>query len=159
MRSLLVLGVLLPSAAALGVSSLHVNRNLLFAALGDWGGQSAFPFVTAGQTAGAASLAAVAAAQHLDFVVSAGGNFLSAGLPGAHTEQTSFERLRSCLANSERGLTHRAQLGNSRQSRSPVSLLLSQMCTQLPPWMFPSTSPAASQTGWETSQARRAGSP
>jgi len=54
-------------------------NSILFAALSDWGGQSTAPWTTPGQLEAAASLSRLATKP--GFVVSAGGNFLSEGLP------------------------------------------------------------------------------
>jgi hypothetical protein len=62
---------------------LGVVQNLVFAALSDWGGQAESPFTTPGQLASAAALGRVADTERPKFVVSAGGNFLPQGLPGA----------------------------------------------------------------------------
>jgi hypothetical protein len=70
-----------PRPASAG--GLGVVQNLVFAALSDWGGQTNLPFTTSGQLSAAASLAKVAATARPRLVVSAGGNFLDEGLPGA----------------------------------------------------------------------------
>ena len=69
---------------------LGVVQNLVFAALSDWGGQAQEPFTTPGQLAAAASLGRVAAEQRPKLVLSAGGNFLPQGLPGAARPRVSI---------------------------------------------------------------------
>jgi hypothetical protein len=71
-------------------AGFSVVDNLVFAALSDWGGQSELPFTTPGQLSAAAALARVADVQHPKLVVSAGGNFLSQGLPGAAGGRNTF---------------------------------------------------------------------
>ncbi len=77
---LLTLLLALVSSAAAG---LNVVQNLVFAALSDWGGQSEAPFTTPGQLSAATALGRVAGSLRPKLVVSAGGNFLDQGLPGA----------------------------------------------------------------------------
>lgn len=89
-------------ASALGAASavgLGVVENLVFAALSDWGGQGQQPFTTPGQLASAASLGRVADSLRPKFVLSAGGNFLPQGLPGAR--RTAHAR--RAAAGAERG--------------------------------------------------------
>ena len=80
MLRLLCVAATLARARAVG---LGVVQNLVFAALSDWGGQAQEPFTTPGQLAAAAALGRVAAEQRPKLVLSAGGNFLPQGLPGA----------------------------------------------------------------------------
>jgi hypothetical protein len=56
---------------------------LNFGVLANWGGTNTPPYTTPGQLAAAAALEAVATKTGMSFVVSAGGNFLPDGLPGA----------------------------------------------------------------------------
>ena len=58
-------------------------ETLTFFATADWGGQEAAPYVTPLQVAMAEAMGRVSASFHPKFVLSAGGNFLPAGLPGA----------------------------------------------------------------------------
>ena len=60
-----------------------VVGNLAFFALSDWGGQSSAPYTTPGQLAAATSLGRLADEVRPKLVLSAGGNFLDQGLPGA----------------------------------------------------------------------------
>ena len=57
---------------------------LTFGALSDWGGQSLAPFTTVGQLAAAEGLTRVAALEKPSLMLSAGGNFLSDGLPAGY---------------------------------------------------------------------------
>lgn len=70
-------------ALARGTQALINSPGLTFGVLSNWGGQGTVPYTTPGQVAAAAALEAVAAATKAAFVVSAGGNFLPQGLPGA----------------------------------------------------------------------------
>ena len=64
-------------------SGLDVVQSLPFFALSDWGGQSTAPFTTPGQLSAAAALNRLSNSVRPKLVLSAGGNFLSTGLPGA----------------------------------------------------------------------------
>jgi hypothetical protein len=64
-------------------SGFNVVGNLAFFALSDWGGQTSAPYTTPGQLAAAASLGRLADQVRPKLVLSAGGNFLDQGLPGA----------------------------------------------------------------------------
>ena len=73
---------------ALGVSGQTTSagmagETLAFFATSDWGGQAAAPYTTPLQLAMAEAMGHVSASFHPHFVVSAGGNFLPGGLPGA----------------------------------------------------------------------------
>jgi hypothetical protein len=57
----------------------------VYAVLSDWGGSGVAPFTTPGQVAASKALNAVCASQSCKAVLSAGGNFLPGGLPGAFT--------------------------------------------------------------------------
>ena len=63
------------------LAGVPVPTTLTFGVLSNWGGTDAPPYTTPGQVAAAAGLEAVAAATDMSFVLSAGGNFLPAGLP------------------------------------------------------------------------------
>jgi len=67
-------------------AALINSPGLTFGVLSNWGGQGTSPYTTPGQVAAAAALEAVAAATKAAFVVSAGGNFLPQGLPGARQD-------------------------------------------------------------------------
>jgi hypothetical protein len=79
--------VLLPRPAAAG---LGVVQNLVFAGLSDWGGCTGEPYTTGGQLSAAGALARVAETAKPRLVVSAGGNFLDQGLPGACTHPSEW---------------------------------------------------------------------
>jgi hypothetical protein len=70
-----------PAAAA--AVTLGTTAGVTFGALANWGGTGVPPYTTPGQVAAAASLEAVAAVTDMQFLLSAGGNFLPQGLPGA----------------------------------------------------------------------------
>ena len=77
---------------ALGVSGQTTSagmagETLAFFATSDWGGQAAAPYTTPLQLAMAEAMGHVSASFHPHFVVSAGGNFLPGGLPGASTRR------------------------------------------------------------------------
>jgi hypothetical protein len=95
MLRLLCVTATLSCARAVG---LGVVQNLVFAALSDWGGQAQEPFTTPGQLAAAASLGRVAAEQRPKLVLSAGGNFLPQGLPGAAPPRASITPPGGCSA-------------------------------------------------------------
>jgi hypothetical protein len=63
----------------------EAGETMSFFATSDWGGQAAAPYTTPLQLQMAASMGHVSASFHPHFVVSAGGNFLPGGLPGAYT--------------------------------------------------------------------------
>ena len=65
---------------------------LNFGVLANWGGTNTPPYTTPGQLAAAAALEAVATKTGMSFVVSAGGNFLPDGLPGAPLPQRPRQR-------------------------------------------------------------------
>jgi hypothetical protein len=75
----LALSLLLVAANASSASD--PNSPTVFAALSDWGGTGAAPFTTPAQLALASALANVSEANDVQFVLSAGNNFLPAGLP------------------------------------------------------------------------------
>lgn len=54
-----------------------------FAAISDWGGTGRPPYTTPAQVAVAAALDTVVSKNNIEFVLSAGNNFMPAGLPGA----------------------------------------------------------------------------
>jgi hypothetical protein len=56
---------------------------LTFFAVSDWGGQEVAPYTTPLQVQMAETMGRVSASFHPKFVLSAGGNFLPAGMPGA----------------------------------------------------------------------------
>ncbi len=58
-------------------------ETLTFFATADWGGQEVAPYTTPLQLEMANAMGRVSASLHPKFVVSAGGNFLPAGMPGA----------------------------------------------------------------------------
>jgi phytoene dehydrogenase-like protein len=64
-------------------SASDPNAPTAFAAISDWGGVGAEPYSTAAQKAVANALANVSAANGVQFVLSAGNNFLPSGLPRA----------------------------------------------------------------------------
>jgi hypothetical protein len=75
-------------AAALAATAAASSTGpTVFAAISDWGGSGAWPFTTAAQLAVAEAMATVGAANDISFVVSAGNNFMPAGLPSAHQAQ------------------------------------------------------------------------
>ena len=61
----------------------QAGETLAFFATSDWGGQAAAPYTTPLQLDMAEAMGHVSASFHPHFVVSAGGNFLPGGLPGA----------------------------------------------------------------------------
>ena len=71
-------------------SAADPNSPTVFAALSDWGGTGVDPFTKPAQLAVASALANVSEANDVQFVLSAGNNFLPAGLPlgSAESEQT-----------------------------------------------------------------------
>ena len=79
----LLCAMLAASAQRASCSGFNVVGNLAFFALSDWGGQSSAPYTTPGQLAAAASLGRLADEVRPKLVLSAGGNFLDQGLPGA----------------------------------------------------------------------------
>ena len=58
-------------------------ETLTFFAVSDWGGQEVAPYTTPLQVAMAETMGRVSASFHPKFILSAGGNFLPAGMPGA----------------------------------------------------------------------------
>jgi hypothetical protein len=90
-RWALALAVLAQAAEArLGLTPAPAPQPLVFFALADWGGQSAAPYTTPGQLAAAASLGRLADELKPRLVLSAGGNFLPQGLPGAARPRVSI---------------------------------------------------------------------
>ena len=75
----LALSLLLVAANASSASD--PNSPTVFAALSDWGGTGVAPFTKPAQLAVASALANVSEANDVQFVLSAGNNFLPAGLP------------------------------------------------------------------------------
>lgn len=66
-----------------GVTNLGgTGEPSVFALLSDWGGQAVPPYTTAGQVAASKAMDTVCSAQLCKAVLSAGNNFLPAGLPG-----------------------------------------------------------------------------
>jgi hypothetical protein len=58
-------------------------ETLTFFATADWGGQEVAPYTTPLQVEMAGAMGRVSASLHPKFIISAGGNFLPAGMPGA----------------------------------------------------------------------------
>jgi hypothetical protein len=94
---------------------LGVVQNLVFAALSDWGGQAESPFTTPGQLASAAALGRVADTERPKFVVSAGGNFLPQGLPGATPRRAA--RAAPPCAGERRSAGQERFVGRRRRAR------------------------------------------
>jgi hypothetical protein len=70
-------------AAACRSGAAGSNGPTVFAALSDWGGTGAPPYTTPSQVAVAEAMSVVGGDNPFSFVLSAGNNFLPAGLPGA----------------------------------------------------------------------------
>ena len=76
-----VLLALLPgSLGSLRAPAPAPQKLLTFGLISDWGGTDVYPYTTPGQLTAADALEAVAQDMGFEFVVSAGGNFLPAGL-------------------------------------------------------------------------------
>jgi hypothetical protein len=74
-----------PWLACAQTTASQAGETMAFFATSDWGGQAAAPYTTPLQLAMAEAMGHVSASFHPHFVVSAGGNFLPGGLPGACT--------------------------------------------------------------------------
>jgi hypothetical protein len=72
-----------PAPPPVLTAGAEAAETLTFFATADWGGQEAAPYTTPLQVAMAETMGRVSASFHPKFVLSAGGNFLPAGLPGA----------------------------------------------------------------------------
>jgi hypothetical protein len=70
-------------AAAAAGAAASATGPTVFAAISDWGGTGSFPFTTASQLAVAEAMSTVGTDNDFAFVLSAGNNFMPAGLPGA----------------------------------------------------------------------------
>jgi hypothetical protein len=119
----------------------------VYAVLSDWGGSGVAPFTTPGQVAASKALNAVCASQSCKAVLSAGGNFLPVGLPGAWP--------RAYLSVTHRSCAHalRCQARRTARRARRASLQLSRAFTAWDlRWRCPGTSPAARRTGWATSR-------
>ena len=67
-------------------------ETLTFFAVSDWGGQEVAPYTTPLQVAMAETMGRVSASFHPKFILSAGGNFLPAGMPGASRRRPAHAR-------------------------------------------------------------------
>ena len=77
------LRVALAACAAAGAAASATGPTA-FAAISDWGGTSKPPYTTPAQVAVAGALDTVVAKNNIEFVLSAGNNFMPNGLPGAY---------------------------------------------------------------------------
>ena len=121
---------------------LQAAETLTFFATSDWGGQGTAPYTTPLQLAMAEAMGHVGSSFHPKFVLSAGGNFLPAGLPG---ESSSSLAVRSLTGRPAAG-SHRSRLlprrcpcharaGPSQRFARPsgAELVLSISLTRHPP--------------------------
>ena len=99
------LRVALAACAAAGAAASATGPTA-FAAISDWGGTNKPPYTTPAQMAVAGALDTVVAKNNIEFVLSAGNNFMPNGLPGACPGQrasTTALRWRAGAAHAGRG--------------------------------------------------------
>jgi hypothetical protein len=70
-------------AGAAATACASATGPTAFAAISDWGGTNAPPYTTPAQMAVAGALETVVSKNNVEFVLSAGNNFMPTGLPGA----------------------------------------------------------------------------
>jgi hypothetical protein len=94
-------------------------ETLTFFVTSDWGGQEVAPYTTPLQTAMAEAMGRVSASFHPKFIVSAGGNFLPAGMPGVGTARRV--ELKTACGPQHPRLSARAARRQARARATPTT--------------------------------------